>query len=274
MLALWEHDLPPVADAGADQTIVDSDENCVEDVTLFGSGTAPDGVILSYEWTENCVVIASGSSPTVSLAVGTHDVVLTVTADDGQVAHDSVTVVVEGFGASAGGGPNVCSDLDSDGILDDGDGSGEPGDNPCPDGVTTGCDDNCVATPNPGQADADADGKGDACDCDSGNPDVWERPGQVQLSFSSSTDLFWNIPEPGGYLTVVYDLLRSTDPSNFQTSVDCVESDEGDTVATNLGTPAAGTVDHYLVRAENACPGLGSLGTDSAGTERLGTACP
>ena len=74
-------------------------------------------------------------------------------------------------------------------------------------------------------------------------------------------------------MTLVYDLLRSADPSNFQTSVDCVESDEEDTTA-SLGEPAPDTVDHYLVRAENACPGVGSLGTDSTGAERPGTACP
>jgi hypothetical protein len=60
---------------------------------------------------------------------------------------------------------DVCDDdADGDGILDDGDGSGTKGDNPCPDGVTTNCDDNCPLTPNPGQSDSDGNGKGNVCD--------------------------------------------------------------------------------------------------------------
>ncbi|MFW6154549.1 MAG: right-handed parallel beta-helix repeat-containing protein, partial [Planctomycetota bacterium] len=43
---------PPVADAGDDQTVTDSDENGSEDVTLDGSGSYdPDGTIDSYVWT-------------------------------------------------------------------------------------------------------------------------------------------------------------------------------------------------------------------------------
>ena len=60
---------------------------------------------------------------------------------------------------------DVCDpDRDGDTILDDGDGSGTPGDNPCPDQVTLNCDDNCPSNPNPGQEDTDMDGTGDACD--------------------------------------------------------------------------------------------------------------
>ena len=55
-------------------------------------------------------------------------------------------------------------DRDDDGILDDGDGSGVIGDNPCADGVTAGCDDNCPLTYNPDQANADNGDLGDACD--------------------------------------------------------------------------------------------------------------
>ncbi|RME23301.1 MAG: hypothetical protein D6800_10040 [Candidatus Zixiibacteriota bacterium] len=55
-------------------------------------------------------------------------------------------------------------DDDNDGILDDGDGSGVIGDNPCTGGQTLNCDDNCQFTYNPAQEDSDNDGIGDSCD--------------------------------------------------------------------------------------------------------------
>jgi poly(3-hydroxybutyrate) depolymerase len=53
---------------------------------------------------------------------------------------------------------------DGDTVPSDGDGDGTPGDHPCTNGVTTGCDDNCPSAANQDQADADGDTEGDACD--------------------------------------------------------------------------------------------------------------
>ncbi len=87
--------------------------------------------------------------------------------------NDGTVVAV---GSNSGGKCNVGSwdfdnnaDDDSDGIGDDGDGSGIIFDNPCTGGDTVSCDDNCPNVSNPDQADHDNDGIGDAC---GDNPDI------------------------------------------------------------------------------------------------------
>ena len=57
-------------------------------------------------------------------------------------------------------------DTDCDGIVDDGDGSGEPGDDYCLDLEVVDCDDNCPLVANADQADSNGDGQGDACEDD------------------------------------------------------------------------------------------------------------
>ncbi len=86
---------PPVADAGADIEIVDWDMDGSEPVTLDGSGSSdPDGTITAWEWREGVALLGTGPSPTVSLALGSHPIGLTITDDDGATAVDTVVVSV------------------------------------------------------------------------------------------------------------------------------------------------------------------------------------
>jgi len=85
--------ITPKADAGADQAVVDSDGDGVENVALNGSGSSDsDGSIVSYEWYEGATLLATGVSPTAALALGNHTVTLTVTDNEGATASDSVQI--------------------------------------------------------------------------------------------------------------------------------------------------------------------------------------
>jgi hypothetical protein len=123
--------------------------------------------------------------------------------------------------------------------------------------------------------DLDSDGHGDpahalgACaeDCDDSNGDVWATPGAVtDLCFASDpVNLEWSVPaDPGGVPdSLTYDVIRSTDPLDFNNGAVCVESGDGpDTTAVDPEMPAPGTTHYYLVRPANACPGsYGSVGS-------------
>jgi hypothetical protein len=86
----------------------------------------------------------------------------------------------------------------------------------------------------------------------------------------------WTAPL-GANGTEMYDVLRSGDPSDFLSAL-CLETDDGsDRSAVDPDVPALGGIYHYLVRAQNGCggPGVdGTLGTDSAGVQRIGVGCP
>ena len=96
---MWDHNQDPIADAGSEQDVPDADMDCLEDVTLDGTGSSDvDGTIVSYVWTEDGVQTAAGSSPTITLAVGTHIFELTVTDDGGKAASDTVVIDIVGTG--------------------------------------------------------------------------------------------------------------------------------------------------------------------------------
>ncbi len=85
----------PTANAGADQTVTDADDNGSEEITLDGSASADgDGEIASYVWTENGTQIATGANPTVTLSVGVRTITLTVTDNDGAIDTDEVIIAV------------------------------------------------------------------------------------------------------------------------------------------------------------------------------------
>ena len=87
--------LPPVADAGADQTVTDSDRDGTEMVSLDGSASSDrDGSIVSYAWREDSTSIGTDATSTVWLSVGIHTLTLEVTDDDGDSATDSMVVTV------------------------------------------------------------------------------------------------------------------------------------------------------------------------------------
>jgi outer membrane autotransporter protein len=87
----------PIANAGVDQTLEDTDGDGSASVTLDGSAsTDPDGSIVSYLWLEGGSEIATGATPTVLLTVGVHTLTLTVTDDAGLTHQDQVTITVQG----------------------------------------------------------------------------------------------------------------------------------------------------------------------------------
>ncbi len=88
---------PPLANAGSDRTVTDTNEDGSESVSLSGEESSDsDGIIVAYCWSEGGTVLAEGTSPTasVSLAVGTHTLTLTVTDDHGATGTDTVRVTV------------------------------------------------------------------------------------------------------------------------------------------------------------------------------------
>ena len=84
----------PIANAGPDQIVLDSDQNGLEVVILDGTRSSSDGNIVSYEWRKDGVVLATGSQPNVSLELGTHLITLEVTDNNGAHAADDVTITV------------------------------------------------------------------------------------------------------------------------------------------------------------------------------------
>lgn len=91
-----EPNLAPAAGAGGGGTYHDHDGSGVALVRLDGSGSLdPDGTITGNAWTEKDSSLANGESADVTLTLGRHSIVLTVTDDEGESDSDAVIVTVE-----------------------------------------------------------------------------------------------------------------------------------------------------------------------------------
>jgi len=83
----------PTANAGDDQSLIDTDGSGNEPIALRGTGTDADGTIVNYLWSWNGGT-ATGPDVNITLPLGTSEVVLTVTDDDGATATDIIAVTV------------------------------------------------------------------------------------------------------------------------------------------------------------------------------------
>jgi hypothetical protein len=113
-------------------------------------------------------------------------------------------------------------------------------------------------------------------DCNDVDANDWATPSEVRnLLFFDNKDLTWTIPESPGSTADAYDLIRSSNASDFVASAVCVAADTTDTSAADSAIPALGTAFFYLVRAQDDCPtAQGPAGTASDGTPRATRSCP
>jgi len=120
--------------------------------------------------------------------------------------------------------------------------------------------------------DTDGDTVFDDQDCTPADSTTWRVPTQALSLLVSGGEtglaLAWQAPIDQGGTAVTYDVLRSALPADFM-SAECVATSLTTTSLTL--TPGSGN-EFYLVRSRNACGA--TLGSDSAGIERSGAACP
>jgi subtilisin family serine protease len=111
--------LPPVANAGGDQTVADADGDGFESVLLDGSGSYdPDGSIVGWLWQRDDLILGSSREIVCDLEIGTHHLMLTVTDDDGALGTDDVTIAIAPNSPPvANAGPDrTVADDDNDGL--------------------------------------------------------------------------------------------------------------------------------------------------------------
>ncbi|QQS45055.1 MAG: HYR domain-containing protein [Acidobacteriota bacterium] len=74
---------PPTASAAALPSMIEATSPAGAQVNLSGSGSDPDGDPITFSWKDNGNVIATGASAAVTLGLGNHSIVLTVTDNKG-----------------------------------------------------------------------------------------------------------------------------------------------------------------------------------------------
>lgn len=85
----------PIASAGPDRVLPDTDGSIGETVVLDATGSGDtDGTIVAYQWSLNGQPLATGLNATVRLADGESFITLIVTDDDGNTASDGVLIAV------------------------------------------------------------------------------------------------------------------------------------------------------------------------------------
>ena len=105
----------PIANAGQDQIVNDSDWTLEETVILdWTASNDPDGSITNYEWKDWIDILWNTATLNTSLSVGVHTVELTVTDNEGVQNTDSVVITINANNsptANAGQDQNI---MDSD----------------------------------------------------------------------------------------------------------------------------------------------------------------
>lgn len=110
---------PPVANAGPDQTLSDSDNNGSEFVLLDGTTSYdPNGTIVSYAWKEGLTLLSSNATTTQNFLIGNHIITLTVTDNDSNTSSDTVNInVLANQPPTANAGPDqTIMDSDNNGF--------------------------------------------------------------------------------------------------------------------------------------------------------------
>ncbi|HYE61830.1 MAG TPA: matrixin family metalloprotease [Phycisphaerales bacterium] len=108
----------PTANAGPDQTVVDTDNSGSEAVTLNASASSDsDGSLTIYRWQEGFTTLAQTSSPTsnVNLTQGSHTITLTVFDNNSGISTDTVVVDVVPPGGGCPGDECGPQDFNGDG---------------------------------------------------------------------------------------------------------------------------------------------------------------
>jgi outer membrane autotransporter protein len=143
-----DRNTPPVANAGPDQNVNDTDGQPGEPITLDGSATTDADVdnVLTYQWFDAVSELALGPASTspvlnVTLPAGVHDIQLSVHDDSGEITtdndFDNVTVTINAAAApTANAGPD----------RDIADSDGQPGESVTLDGSGSTDTDGTIAS--------------------------------------------------------------------------------------------------------------------------------